>query len=204
MKHSILALALIIAFSVNTLAHASPDESTETEQQVINEPPDDITPAPMKVPLNVTAVQLKNLEIAYNVALKDGHKQPELLQAIVFQESKAGLANTLKISVNKFCFGLAQIKLGTAKDVLNVYPELRDRFLRNGSDREIKDALIKNNEFNISVASKYLLMLARYGSGIDFKAAAYNMGPGAALKTSNYSRLRYVQSVRSHMKKFKH
>lgn len=139
------------------------------------------------VPNNLTSRQNKLLNLAYKKAKEDGHKNPEVLQGIILQESKAGAHSSYKVagqefglSANQRYYGIGQIKLSAAKDVLTRFPELYTKYkFQTKTDEEIIANLILNEEFNIEIASKYLIILKSYGySSTKQLANAYNQGPG--------------------------
>lgn len=143
----------------------------------------------VKLPTELTREQAEVLSLAYSIAKKDGHKFPQLLQGIVMQESNAGAARSYKVAGQEFglktnerYYGVSQIKLVAAKEVLSRYPELRKDFnFHTKEDEEIVAKLIEDNRFNISVASKYLLVLKSLGyDTIKHLALAYNQGPSGA------------------------
>jgi hypothetical protein len=143
----------------------------------------------LEVPKNLSARQTHLLALAYEIAKHDGHKYPQLLQGIILQETKAGgiagykvAGQSLGLGVNQRYYGVAQIKLAAAQDVLNRYPGLRGEFnFHTSTDEEVIAKLIENDRFNLSVASKYLLILKSYGyDTINQLALAYNQGPGGA------------------------
>ena len=144
-----------------------------------------------ELPSKLTDRQAEVLSMAYNIAKNDGHDDPKLLQAIVYQESKAGQFPSYKVAgqsygltTNNRYYGLSQIKLSAAKDVLKRWPEMRKEFkFQTDTDEEIIAKLIENDKFNLSVASKYLILLSSYGySSVREVALAFNQGPGGAKK----------------------
>lgn len=136
------------------------------------------------LPNNLTNKQYQILGEAYKIAKDDGHKNPEILQGILLQESNAGHHPTYRVSnpgINAY-FGLAQIKVAAARDVLKSYPELYKQFkFQTKTDDEIRAHLILDDTFNISVASKYLKILKNdYGLSEKEMIRAFNKGPNAA------------------------
>lgn len=143
----------------------------------------------VKLPKKLTDNQIEILSLALSIAKKDGHKDPQILQAIVYQESKAGEHHSYKVagqefglSTNNRYYGLAQIKISAAKDVLKQWPEIREQFnFQTTTDEEILAKLIENDRFNLTVASKYLILMRRYGyHSMREIALAFNQGPGGA------------------------
>lgn len=173
MKYSILALALMASVMVSQV-------STAANLQ------------------NITPNQEKILNQAYQIAESDGHSDPELLQAIVYQESKAGLFTEGPGN----CLGVSQLNFATAKAVIREHPELIEGVLTTKSDKELRSKLKNNPFFNMRVASKYLLMVVQFGKNTnEFKAAAYNRGPGAV--GSQPSKFGYVKSIKALLIQFK-
>lgn len=143
----------------------------------------------MNFPKNLNDKQVRLLGMAYDIARHDGHKYPQLLQGIILQESRAGDIASYKVAGQEFglkpnerYYGVAQIKLAAARDVLSRYPSLKDEFdFHTNTDEEVIAKLIENDRFNLSVASKYLLVLKTYGyDTIKQLALAYNQGAGGA------------------------
>lgn len=140
--------------------------------------------AAILLPANLTTNQGRLLAEAYEIAKADGHKNPELVQAILLQETMAGGMKAYRVANAgpDAYFGVMQIKLGATKEVLGVWPDLYKKFgLQSHADDEIKANLILNDKFNMAVASKYLLVLhKRYGYSGHALMVAYNKGPGGA------------------------
>ena len=143
----------------------------------------------MKMPASLTHRQAEILVMAYDIAKRDGHKFPQLLQGIVLQESKAGALASYKVAGQEFglkanerYYGVAQIKLSAARAVLSKYPNMMEDFdFHTRTDEEVIAKLIENDRFNISIASKYLLVLGSLGYNTAKQLAlAYNQGPGGA------------------------
>jgi hypothetical protein len=163
-----------------------------------------------KLPSSLTPRQTELLGMAYSIAKKDGHKHPQLLQGIILQESGAGEVTSYKVAGQEFglranerYYGVAQIKLAAARDVLARNPDMISEYkFHTKTDEEVIAKLIENDKFNIAVASKYLLMLTSFGyNGIMQLALAYNQGPAGAKQfnpdTHHYSRgvMSYVQKL---------
>lgn len=139
-------------------------------------------------PNDLTTVEQADLLIyAYNVAKSDGHRDPTVLQGLIWQESHAGgyeghevAGDEYGLRVGKRYYGIGQIKVAAAKDVFKRFPDEFSNFyeaprkvlLANGktkripgrylmTDEEIIAHLIIDKKFNIRVASKYLWMMGR-------------------------------------------
>jgi hypothetical protein len=164
----------------------------------------------MKLPSSLTHKQAELLAMAYDIAKHDGHKYPQLLQGIILQESKAGDLASYKVAGQEFglkpnerYYGVAQIKLIAAREVLGRYPGMKDEFeFHTSTDEEVIAKLIENDRFNISIASKYLLVLKSMGyDTMKQLALAYNQGAGGARSkdadTNPYSRgvMAQIQSL---------
>ena len=134
------------------------------------------------LPANLSTEQGRLLTKAYEIAKADGHKNPEIVQAILLQETQAGGMKSYRVANAgpEAYFGPMQIKLAAARDVLSKWPDLFLKYkFHTRSDDEIKANLILNDRFNIEVASKYLLVLQRqYGFQGQELMNAYNRGPG--------------------------
>jgi len=165
-----------------------------------------------RMPDDLTPHQAKILGLAYDIAKRDGHQYPQLLQGIVLKESNAGDMKSYKVAGHEFglktnerYYGVAQIKLSAAKDVLQKHPYMMNEFkFHTKTDEEIIAKLIENDAFNISIASKYLLILKTFGyTTLKQVALAYNQGPGGAknfdAETHPYSKgvTDYVNSLSS-------
>lgn len=165
----------------------------------------------VNLPMSLTERQQEVLSLAYDIALKDGHSQPHLLQAIILKESNAGEMKSYKVAghesglrPNERYYGLGQIKLAAAKDVIKRYPKLLIDFdFHTRTDEEIISKLIENDKFNITIASRYLLILKSLGyDTVKYLALAYNQGPGAA-QNLNADDHPYSRGIINHVIKLK-
>lgn len=161
----------------------------------------------MKLPSSLTHKQAELLAMAYDIAKHDGHKHPQLLQGIILQESKAGELASYKVAGQEFdlkpnerYYGVAQIKLAAARDVLSKYPNMKEQFgFQTNTDEEIIAKLIDDDRFNISIASKYLLVLKAMGyDTMKQLALAYNQGAGGA-RSKNADTNPYSRGVMAHI-----
>ena len=143
----------------------------------------------VELPPQPTSRQAQMLALAYEIAKKDGHEHPQLLQGIILQESKAGGMAKYRVAGQEFglgpnerYYGVGQIKLSAARDVLKRHPYMWEDFdFHTSTDEEVIAKLIENDRFNITVASRYLLILRQYGFRTPQELAiAYNRGPGGA------------------------
>ena len=174
--------------------------NSQTLDTVLSDQAEISRPEIPKLPANLTDHQVKLLEQAYLIGQEDNHKNPELLQGILMQETKAGLANYKSIKNN--CYGIFQIKVAAARDVLRNFPDMVLQFgINPDNTKAVINRLIHDDLFNTSVASKYLLLMKRYGfTSMRQLALAYNQGPGGA-KNFNSQTHFYPIGVMKHKKK---
>ncbi len=192
MKLGNLLLSFVALLAVTATFNVASIVISKNPTSVISVPVSDSTVGNgfgIKLPKNLTQRQADLLSKAYRIAKEDGHKHPQILQGIILQETQAGEYHRYKVAGQEFglrtnerYYGVAQIKLAAAKDVLAKWPDLRKDFgFHTVTDEEIIAKLIENDDFNLSVASKYLLILKSYGyNTIQQLALAYNQGPGGA------------------------
>jgi hypothetical protein len=137
--------------------------------------------AAVLLPTSLTPNQGRLMNKAYEIAKAHGHKNPELVQSVLLQESDAGAAPKMRVANPgpEAYFGPMQLKLVAAKAVLSRWPDLFTKYhFQTRTDDEIKANLILNDVFNIEVGSKYLLILQReYGFTGRELLNAYNRGP---------------------------
>lgn len=201
MKWSNSALALIMALilgttgsvmSVPALASTISDSADVAPQTAGN------GGVSFNLPGHFSESQVNLLIMAYEIAKADGHKDPRLFQGLLLQETNAGKITHRK---NSTCYGIFQIKVIAAREVLQRYPSLWDEFnFRGKSDKEIISKLKHNERFNATIASRYGLVLKRLGyDTIEKLALAFNLGPTGA-KSKNPRNNRYVRSVMKNIK----
>lgn len=162
-------------------------------------------PLTIVIPNNLSAKQFALINYAYQVAKDDGHKNPQLLEGLIMQESNAGNYSGYRVAglSNKTgdrYFGVAQIKLAAAKEVMRRYPEMWQG-LDTKTDEELQAHLILDDHFNIRIASKYVLLMG-INKNPDFGITAYNKGLGGA-KLVNPATHPYTVSVKAYANKFK-
>lgn len=157
----------------------------------------------MKETLSVKQTYI--LTFAYFTAKKD-RARPEILQGILWQESKAGEYKGYKVAGQEYglgpmqrYYGVAQIKLGAARDVLKKYP---NEFQKFETDEELIANLILNDEFNVKIASKYLQIIAKSGVTVsrNQQIASYNRGVTGATKV-NVDSFHYTVGVNTHIRR---
>lgn len=137
--------------------------------------------AAVLVPADLTNSQHQLLNTAYSIAKADGHKNPELVQGVLLQETKAGAMASYKVAgtPGDLYYGLGQLKIGATREVMSAWPVLWSKYkFQTRTDDELKANLILNQTFNIEVTSKYLKLLQqRYGYSGRQLVNAYNRGP---------------------------
>lgn len=149
----------------------------------------------------LTREQLDLLSLAYKIGYDDGGvAHARLLQAVLMQESIAGQLGRLghlSAPVGKRSYGVMQVKVVAARDVLSWHPDLGDF----PSDEQLIARLITDDEFNLRVASAYLKYL-RKRTGSDHAAlVAYNVGPSAAKHVVDPAQYRYVLGIERYLSK---
>jgi hypothetical protein len=135
------------------------------------------------------------LKLAYDIGLQDGGlTHAQLLQSTLLQESIAGQLGRVghhSAPVGKRSYGVMQVKVSAALDVLTAYPALGGF----RTDEELIVRLMTDDEFNIRVASKFL-QLMREKTGSDSEAlVAYNIGLRASRRFVDHDEFRYVKNV---------
>jgi len=201
MKWSNPALALIFALILGTTGSimsvpalaSTTSESVDVAPQITN-----VSGVSFNLPSHLNESQIDLLIMAYEIAKADGHKDPRLFQGLLLQESNAGETTHRK---NSTCYGIFQIKVIAAREVLQRYPSLWDEFnFRGKSDKEIISKLKHNDRFNATIASRYGLVLKQLGyDTIEKLALAFNLGPTGA-KSKSPRNNRYVRSVMKNIK----
>jgi len=142
------------------------------------------------------------IDFAISTAKSDGLVRPEIIVGILMQESRLGDHPNYKVvrDGTSTYYGLGQITIGAAKDVIKKWPNLLEQYEVNGSTKSIKEALANNRKFNIEVASKYLAMIQeRFGFTSHRLINAYNLGPGSPRVTDKS--FYYYRKVESHIRK---
>ena len=143
--------------------------------------------------------QVNLLRMAYNIGYRDGGKtQARLVQAVLLQETIAGQLGRLghlSAPLGKRSYGVMQVKVVAARDVLRHRPQLGSF----STDDQLITRLITDDEFNIRIASAYLKYL-RHVTRSNHKAlVAYNIGRNAARRVMDASDFKYVQRVERYL-----
>lgn len=174
------------------------DLSSEVQKYEL---PREYTPTP----LDATSQHLKTV---YEVASEYGH--PEVLQAMLMQESNGGTHPTLvgspKAPISKRSYGVMQVQVATARHLLKRYEHLRDKYfpereINRVPDKEIRTMLLKNHKANVEIAAVLFDLYLQISNGsVDRAIAAYNVGIGGVKKLRTPSTFKYVREVRQKLK----
>lgn len=159
----------------------------------------------------LTKRQLDVLRLARTIALEEGIN-PEDFQGIVFQETKAGGLKQYRVAGHEFglstmrrYYGLTQIKIAAARDVLKRYPDMH-RYAQSGrftTDEELVAHLILNDEFNLRMGSKYLRLICGGQGEVLGRArciTAYNRGVAGSYRVDPDQHY-YTRAVFQHIQK---
>lgn len=185
------ALVVVLALVTTAVLKLDVLMPTPTANVVLAEKSDVVMDgqAAVVVPNDLNTSQYQILNKAYAQAKADGHKNPELVQGVLLQESKAGAMASYKVAGNKGdeYYGLGQLKVGATRDVMAKWPELWAKYkFQTRTDDELKANLILNQAFNIEMTSKYLRLLQiTYGFTGRELVNAYNRGPGGVKAINN-------------------
>lgn len=195
-------LAATLSFPTTVRAEEGTNEVTPAEKQEIVALFEADMPKEPILELNPTLTdrQAELVRVSYQQALIDNLPDPKLLPGLLMQETRGGIDPSYKQALNK-CYGIFQIKIGTALHVLREYPELVERFKVDVRDQAaLKRRLIHDDAFNTAVASKYVIILMKYGyNSVRELAAAYNQGMAGAKKL-NPKTFPYSTGVVKHIK----
>ena len=192
---TIVTLSIVIVlYTLSLTGHIRTEDSTVIAN---------IHPEIVYVPDTSTST---NLKTAFKVGVEIGN--PETIQAILLQETGGNNNNSIGnkgAPVGKRSYGLMQVQVVAAKEVLTQYPSMlkvyfEGKTLSTLSDEQIIAVLLTNQEANIYFASylfKYYLQLCN--GNWDKAVASYNMGIGGVEQVSNYNQVDYVVSVKGLM-----
>jgi len=147
----------------------------------------------------LTPEQMQLLAMAYDIGYRDGGKtHARLVQAVLLQETIAGQLGRLghlTAPLGKRSYGVMQVKVVAARDVLRKHPE----FGSFNSDEQLITRLITDDEFNIRVASSYLKFLRRLTRSNHQALVAYNIGMHAARRVLDAAEFKYVRKVERYL-----
>jgi hypothetical protein len=144
----------------------------------------------------LTAEQVRLLNAAYRIGHADGGRAHALLlQGMLMRESLAGdfgRIGDIDARVGRRSYGVLQVKVGTAGDVLAAHPALG----RFDTAEALIIRLVTDDLFNIRVASKHLALLRRRADSDGQAVMAYNLGLRRARTVTYEAREhRYVRGV---------
>ncbi len=141
----------------------------------------------------LTDEQISLLKLAYTIALADGGREhAELVQAVMLQETIAGHLGRIghmTAPVGKRSYGIMQVKVTAARDVLRKFPGEFDRFR---ADEELIARLLMDDEFNIRMGSKFLMHLRPHTQSTEQLLVAYNIGLRASRKVEDAEKFKYT------------
>jgi hypothetical protein len=148
----------------------------------------------------LTEDQVHLLKIAFDIGFADGGiKQAKLVQGVLLQETIAGLLGRIghmTAKVGKRSYGVMQVKVSAARDVLRRHPSLGEF----NADEELIAKLILDDMFNIKIASKHLLHLKKKSKNEAQTMMAYNIGLRASRRYETYDTFKYVRKVKQYFK----
>jgi len=193
MKKVILSMALLTALLSLGASQLFKSVPNPVGNSVIGEKPEHGRLGGNQVaevlPAVLTRDQYRLLNMAYAVGKENELKNPEIMQAILLQETKAGGMSKYKVANPgpDAYFGPMQIKLVAARAVLSRWPSMYDKFeFHTRTDDEVKANLILNERFNLDIAAKYLVILKNeYGFTGRELMNAYNRGPTGVKRVDN-------------------
>ena len=143
----------------------------------------------------LTEEQVNLLKLAYDIGSQDGGEQhASLLQSTLLQETIAGQLGRVghrTAPVGKRSYGVMQVKVSAASDVLDDHPQLG----LPPTEEELIVRLMTDDEFNIRVASKYLLYLRDKTSSEAAALVAYNMGLRGSKRFEVHEEVQYVKNI---------
>lgn len=144
----------------------------------------------------LTDEQIALLMMAYEVGYADGGREhAELMQGVLLQETIAGQLGRighLSARVGKRSYGVMQVKVTAARDVLRKH---KDDFGRFRTDEELIIGLMTDDEFNMRIASRFLLMLDKKTKTVEQTLVAYNIGLRGSRKIPDHANFKYVVRV---------
>lgn len=184
---SVISILALVVMSILAFAYIAFQRIPQpVANSVIGEKPDGVLGGQVVhvLPDSLSGKQHRLLNMAYEIGKETGFKNPEIVQAVLLQETHAGGMNSYKVANPgpEAYFGPMQIKLAAAKDVLRRWPQLFTTYgFHTRTDDEIKANLILNERFNVDVGARYLRLLqTEYGFSGRALMNAYNRGPGGA------------------------
>lgn len=154
---------------------------------------------------------IRALEIfrAVRKTAKQYNIDPEVLQAMTWQETRAGTGGSVGSPHRSYLnrsYGVMQVEIPTARDMFRRDQVLLERYfpgrdVQSIKHKEIADLLLKNDEANIDIGvAVFALYYEMTGRDLNRTIAAYNMGIGHALKRKEAPKAAYVREVHLNLK----
>ena len=146
--------------------------------------------------------QMALLNKAYEIGFQDGgHEHAEIVQAVLLQETIAGQLGRighLTAPVGKRSYGVMQVKVSAARDVLRHF---KGEFGRFKADEQLIAQLMMDDEFNLRMGSKFLLHLAPKAKSVEKMLVAYNIGLRASRSVNKPGEFKYVVRTMNNLNK---
>lgn len=143
----------------------------------------------------LTEEQVSLLRLAYDIGFQDGGvRHARLVQSTLLQESIAGQLGRVghrTAPVGKRSYGVMQVKVTAAQDVLQDHAHLNN----SSTVEDLIVRLMTDDEYNIRVASKFLLYLREKTANDASALVAYNIGLRGARRYEDHDEFGYVKSV---------
>lgn len=141
----------------------------------------------------LTEKQTKNLFLASQIGVKDGHNK-FTIPAIIYQESKAGADKNHPTFI-----GAGQVTAGAIKEVIKEAPASLV-YCKSTDVSKLKKLAQSNDACGIAIASGYLKVIrTKYKFHLpEQQLVAYQMGPIAAKRVASS---KYSKSVLAHKRK---
>lgn len=147
----------------------------------------------------LTPAQAELLDLAYRTGYADGGRQQALLlQAILMYETRAGASSRIGDThspVGKRSYGIMQIKLITAFDVLKRHRQLG----QFATEEALIIRLVTDDRFNLQVASRHLLWLRKQSDFTAQAVMAYNTGLSKAKQHWYPQKFSYVRQIQQYL-----
>jgi hypothetical protein len=186
-----IAAVLTAILALNLAHHESPPIIIATGETTVEQSSDFEMPLETEAPelttvsykgsvaakFDLKPYQMKNFLLASKVG-KD-HSKERLMMALLWRETRAGKfgpVGDLKNAFGKRSYGLWQMKVATAKDVLKRYPEIWGDQKKWRSEEEIIARLITDNDFAARMALGNIRRLEAKGVPYKRIPLAWNEG----------------------------
>jgi len=109
-----------------------------------------------------------------------------------------GRIGHLTAPVGKRSYGVMQVKVSAARDVLRHY---KSEFGRFKADEQLIATLMMDDEFNLRMGSKFLIHLAPKAKSVEKMLVAYNIGLRASRSVSQPNEFKYVLRTMNNLTK---